>query len=61
MKTPVITPLGNGLQYMPWIHMKDLCSIYIQAIEDSSMNGVYNGVALNIKITVAFPKNLLWF
>ena len=19
MKTPVITPLGNGLQYMPWI------------------------------------------
>ena len=56
MKTPVITPLGNGLQYMPWIHMKDLCSIYIQAIEDSSMNGVYNGVAPEHQNNSSFSK-----
>ena len=56
MKTPVIAPLGNGLQYMPWIHMKDLCSIYIQAIEDSSMNGVYNGVAPEHQNNSSFSK-----
>jgi uncharacterized protein (TIGR01777 family) len=36
---------GNGLQYMPWIHIADLCNIYLKAIEDRSMNGVYNAVA----------------
>jgi uncharacterized protein len=35
---------GSGMQYMPWIHIKDLCNIYLKAIEDSTMNGVYNAV-----------------
>ena len=37
--------LGNGKQYMPWIHMDDLCNIYIQAIKDKEMLGAYNAVA----------------
>jgi uncharacterized protein (TIGR01777 family) len=36
---------GNGRQYMPWIHIKDLCNIYIKAIEDSKMQGAFNAVA----------------
>ena len=36
---------GSGLQYMPWIHIIDLCNIYLKAIEDQSMNGVYNAVS----------------
>jgi uncharacterized protein len=36
---------GTGLQYMPWIHITDLCGIYLKAIEDSSMKGEYNAVA----------------
>ena len=36
---------GSGKQYMPWIHIKDLCGIYLKAIEDSGMNGSYNAVA----------------
>ena len=36
---------GNGLQYMPWIHIDDLCNIYFKAIEDQNMNGVYNAVS----------------
>ena len=24
--------LGSGKQYMPWIHVDDLCAIYLQAI-----------------------------
>ena len=36
---------GSGFQYMPWIHIKDLCSIYLKAVEDSTMSGAYNAVA----------------
>ena len=36
---------GTGLQYMPWIHIRDLCNIYLKAIEDSNMAGAYNAVA----------------
>lgn len=38
-------PLGSGKQYMPWIHIDDLCDMYIKAIEDHSMFGAYNAVA----------------
>jgi uncharacterized protein (TIGR01777 family) len=36
---------GKGSQYMPWIHINDLCNIYLKAIEDPLMNGAYNAVA----------------
>ena len=38
-------PLGHGNQYMPWIHMEDLCAIYAFALENESMHGAYNAVA----------------
>lgn len=38
-------PFGTGKQYFPWIHIDDLCAIYIKALEDYSMNGPYNAVA----------------
>ena len=37
--------LGNGNQYFPWIHIDDLCNIYIKALEDSKMSGAYNAAA----------------
>jgi uncharacterized protein len=37
--------LGNGRQYLPWIHIDDLCDIYVKAVEDSNMTGVFNAVA----------------
>jgi len=36
---------GSGLQYMPWIHINDLCGIYLKAIEDIRIKGSYNAVA----------------
>jgi uncharacterized protein (TIGR01777 family) len=36
---------GSGKQYMPWIHIQDICSIYLKAIEDKTMNGAYNAVS----------------
>jgi uncharacterized protein len=36
---------GNGRQYMPWIHIIDLCNIYLKAIRDENMSGPYNAVS----------------
>ncbi|MBF4467003.1 TIGR01777 family oxidoreductase [Flavobacterium sp. LC2016-12] len=34
--------LGSGKQYLPWIHVEDLCQIYLKAIVDTEMQGAYN-------------------
>jgi uncharacterized protein (TIGR01777 family) len=39
------TILGNGKQVMSWIHIDDLVSLYIYALENNEMTGVYNAVA----------------
>ena len=36
---------GTGKQYLPWIHINDLCNVYIKAIGDTGMNGTYNAVS----------------
>jgi len=58
MKTQIISPLGNGRQYMPWIHIDDLCEMYIKAIEDESMEGVFNGVSPEHQTNKSFSKIL---
>jgi uncharacterized protein len=45
VKLGVAAPIGTGKQYFPWIHIDDVCDIYIKAIEDEKMKGVYNAVA----------------
>ena len=39
------SPVGDGKQYMPWIHINDLCDMYIHALEQEDMQGAYNAVA----------------
>jgi len=39
------SPLGSGKQFSPWIHIDDLCEIYIQAITMRKMSGSYNAVS----------------
>ena len=41
----IASAIGTGNQYIPWIHIDDLCNIYIKAIEDHQMIGVFNAVA----------------
>lgn len=41
----LLAPLGSGRQPMPWIHLDDLCGLYIKALDDSKLEGVYNAVA----------------
>lgn len=38
---------GNGQQWYSWIHIDDLCDLFIHALEQGSMSGMYNGVAPN--------------
>lgn len=45
IKLGVGGPLGNGRQYMPWIHLDDLCALYLRALEDETMTGAWNAVA----------------
>jgi len=40
-------PLGTGEQWVSWIHIDDLCKIYLKAIEDETVKGPYNGVSPN--------------
>ena len=37
--------LGSGKQMISWIHMDDLCRMYINAIENDQLSGSYNAVA----------------
>ncbi|RMZ58363.1 TIGR01777 family protein [Chryseobacterium nematophagum] len=38
-------PLGKGKQYMPWIHLNDICSVYEFALQNSQMQGAYNATS----------------
>lgn len=38
-------PLGTGLQWVPWIHYKDITNIYLEAIFNPNMRGAYNACA----------------
>ncbi|HSI89602.1 MAG TPA: TIGR01777 family oxidoreductase [Adhaeribacter sp.] len=51
-------PLGSGKQYMSWIHIDDLCHLYIKALETPEMSGVYNAVAPNPVTNETFTKKL---
>lgn len=41
------SPLGSGKQYMSWIHIDDLCNMFIHLVENEQLVGVYNGVGPN--------------
>ena len=45
IKIGVGAALGSGKQYMPWIHITDLCNMYLNAIENTELHGIYNAVS----------------
>lgn len=50
--------LGSGKQYMPWIHIDDLCSIYLEALNNENMNGAYNAAINDNTTNVIFSQTL---
>lgn len=67
VKLGVGAPLGSGKQYMPYIHISDLCKMYLHALENTSVSGAYNAVngdhQTNASLTKSIAKMLkkpLW-
>ena len=50
--------LGSGSQWMSWIHINDLVNMLVHAIENSSIDGIYNAVSPNAVRNKEFTKTL---
>ncbi len=47
LKFGVAAILGSGKQIISWVHIEDLCRLFLFALENEKLNGVYNAVAPN--------------
>jgi uncharacterized protein (TIGR01777 family) len=36
---------GNGKQFISWIHLKDLTQMFVAAVENENLSGIFNAVA----------------
>lgn len=58
----IATIFGSGEQMVSWIHLEDLCRIYLHAIEHNNMQGAYNAVApvpvTNKQLMLAMARQL---
>ena len=50
--------LGSGQQYMPWIHVDDLCRIYLLAMTNPQMEGPFNAAINDNTTNSIFSKTL---
>jgi uncharacterized protein (TIGR01777 family) len=58
VKLYVGSPLGSGKQFISWIHYADFCTLFLKAVEDKNMNGIYNAVAPEPVTNRTFMKSL---
>jgi hypothetical protein len=50
--------VGSGRQYVSWIHVDDLNRMFLRAIEDESVAGVYNATGPNPVTNAEFMREL---
>jgi uncharacterized protein (TIGR01777 family) len=62
VKLGVAAILGSGKQVVSWIHIDDLCRIFLHAIEQQQWRGIFNGVGPqpvdNRTLTLALARRL---
>ena len=51
-------PIGDGKQWMSWIHRSDLCGLITSALADKQFSGVFNAVSPQPVIMKDFTKTL---
>ncbi len=51
-------PVGSGKQYMSWIHVEDLAHMYVEAVTNNSMKGIFNGTSAHPATNAEFSKML---
>ncbi len=49
---------GNGQQFYSWIHIEDVARMFQFALENETMNGIFNAVAPTPVTNKVFTKNL---
>jgi hypothetical protein len=50
--------VGSGKQYMPWIHINDLVSVFYEALFNPNYKGIYNAVSSEETTNQSFSKQL---
>jgi NAD dependent epimerase/dehydratase family enzyme len=59
--------LGTGKQMVSWVHIDDLCRLYLSAVENERLSGVYNAVApapasnKTLTLTLAKKRNGVFY
>lgn len=52
------TPMGSGNQHIPWIHIRDVCRMYLEAIRNEHWKGAFNAVSTGQVTNREFTKAL---
>ncbi len=50
--------IGNGHQYLPWIHLDDIAALFLHALENESLSGAINAAAPDECTNLAFTRAL---
>lgn len=50
--------MGTGVQPFPWVHIDDVIGIFLKAIDDSSLRGIFNVVSPGIVPNAHFTRLL---
>ena len=50
--------IGNGKQFVPWIHIDDLCQIFFHLFEHKNQNSTYNACAPDVKTNKEMSKTI---
>ncbi len=50
--------VGSGKQYMPWIHLDDLVSVFHESLFNPNYSGIYNAVSPEETSNQSFSKQL---
>ncbi|MES2432157.1 MAG: TIGR01777 family oxidoreductase [Bacteroidota bacterium] len=62
IKFGIAAIIANGKQIVSWVHIDDLCKLYIAAIENPNLSGTYNAVATspvsNKELTMLLAKKM---
>ena len=58
MKLGAGAVLGSGKQFMSWVHLDDLCRLFITMLEAPAWRGTYNAVAPNPVTNLQFTETL---
>jgi hypothetical protein len=51
-------PIGDGMQWMSWIHRSDLCALITKALVEQKYSGVFNAVAPKPVLMKDFSQTL---